>query len=221
MEVRLAAERSQGAARGTDRGEQALRFLESVLGKVDFSAAAGRCGGEWASGPPEAIRLRFLDSLYCVTRGGVTALEGGPSPVWVKIFLLIYVTRATGDPSSGEWIAYRQLPNTMSKAKSFEATADRVAEVFDRDPPGLDGAALGLGGEAVSFGSADRAYRFRVLPRVELLLLFWQGGEEFPARSSVLVDRDVLGYLDQEAIVFLAEAFVNRLLGRGLDAIVP
>ena len=84
----------------------------------------------------------------------------------------------------------------------------------------LKEAALSLGATEAEFGSADLCYRFKALPKVDLLLLYWEGGEEFGARAAMLLDGGVLDYLDQEAIVFMAEAFVKRLCGESLGGLV-
>jgi hypothetical protein len=200
--------------------EQALRALLVSLQDADLTALTERSAGEYVAGPPEGVRIAFLDGSYLATRGDVMAIEGRPPSHWVKIFILIYLTRASGRPQTGEWIAYRSLPNTVSKATSFEECLERIAGEYGGDLEGLDEAVAAVGGIATDPGSADRAYRFRVLPRVGALLLFWDQEEEFSARASLLLDRRVLDYLDQEALVFMAEALVGRLLGEDLNKIV-
>ncbi len=221
MEAKLEAGRARGEGRRPESSEQAFEFLKGRLAHADFSVLARTSGAEHEAGPPEALLLDFLGARHRVTRGDVEALQGEEPTVWVKIFLGIYVTRASGAPPTGEWAAYRELPNTVSKARSFEACGERVAEGFRGRAGALDAACRGLGGVPVSFGSADRAYVLPALPRVGLLLLYWEAQEEFGARASFLVDRGVLAYLDQEALVFLAEAAVQRLLGRGLAEVIP
>lgn len=216
MESRLEAGRAQGEGRRPESTEQALTFLLEKLSTADLASLAARCGATHLPGPAEALELPFLGGLHRITRQDVAALEGEAPTVWVKIFLLIYVTRATGAAPKGEWAAYRSLPNTVSKSKSFERVGEELGEHFEGRPGALDEAAARLGGELAAFGSADRCYRFRALPRVDLLLLFWDRQEGFPARAAILVDQGVLAYLDQEALVFLAEAFGNRLRGKSL-----
>jgi len=140
--------------------------------------------------------------------------------VWVKILLLIYLTRAGGRPPSGSWVSYRDLPNSVSKAKSFEECSARVAGAFGGRLDGLEHAAVRLGGRPVDPGSADRAYVLPALPRVPVLLLFWDGEDEFAARASFLLDGSVLDYLDLEALLFVGEALAGRLLGEGLADLV-
>jgi len=221
MEAKLAEGRARGEGRKPESSEQAFEFLKGQLAQADFAERARASGAEVEPGPPEALLLDFLGARHRVTRGDVEALRGEQPTVWVKIFLAIYVTRASGAPPVGEWAAYRELPNTVSKARSFEVCGDKVAGGFGGREAALDAACRGLGGLPTAFGSADRAYLLPALPRVGLLLLYWEAQEEFGARASFLVDRGALEYLDQEALVFLAEATAQRLLGKDLAAVIP
>jgi len=213
MQDKLDRGRDEGEGRRPASSEQALRALLSVMQTADLAAVAENGAGAFIDSPAEAIDVRFLDGLYRVSRVGVSSLRGDVPSASVKILLLIYLTRATGIPESGVWISYRDLPSTVSKSKSFEEASARVAQAFAGDPDRLDLVVRTLGGRSVDSASADRAFRIEVLPRVSVLLLFWDEEEEFPARVSILLDRVVLDYLDQEAIVFMAEALAARLLG--------
>lgn len=221
MEARLNEGREEGEGRRPASSEQALRALLARLAETDLVVQAQRAGGELRG--PDGVELRFLDARYLATREDVLALDGDAPTVWVKVFLLIYLTRATGRAEAGRWISYRDLPNTVSKAASFEECATSIAEAFAGDADGLERRVRQLGGEPATgpqAAVADRAFLLRALPRVSLLLLFWDAEEEFGARVSLLLDQHVLDYLDQEAIVFLAEALEHLLLGHGLDELV-
>jgi hypothetical protein len=219
MQERLDRGREEGEGRKPASSEQALEALRTSVAAADLATQAARCGGTLA-GDGARVALRFLEDSYWASQDDVVADAGGEPTIWVKIFLLIYLTRASGRDPAGEWVAYRELPNTVSKSRSFEACAARIAGQFEGDLEGLGRAAARLGGSPLRFGSADRCYRFQVLPKVALLLLFWDREEEFPARVSLLLDSLVLDYLDQEAIVFLVEAFASRLLGGDLSEVV-
>ncbi|MEW6489413.1 MAG: DUF3786 domain-containing protein [Thermodesulfobacteriota bacterium] len=221
MEERLAEGRARGEGRKPESSEQAFAFLKGKLAEADFGERARASGATRDPGSPDTLLVPFLGTPHRVSREDVTALEGPEPTIWVKTFLAIYVTRASGAAPAGAWVAYRELPNTVSKARSFEACGDRVAQAFGGREAELEAACRRLGGSPVAFGSADRAYRLPALPRVELLLLYWGPQEEFGARASFLLDRGVLDYLDQEALVFLTEAAVKRLLGEDLSEVIP
>lgn len=218
MEEKLAQGRAAGEGRRPASSEQALQALLATMKTTDLGLQASLCGGEMVG--PDGVRLPFLDGLYRATGDDVVAEEGPAPTIWVKIFLLIYLTRASGREPAGDWVAYRELPNTVSKSKSFEECGARIAATFEGEETRLGAAAGALGGTPETYGSADHCYRFQVLPRVAMLLLFWDREEEFPARATLLLDRHVLHYLDQEAIVFMAEAFASRLLGKDLSEVV-
>lgn len=223
MGARLEAGRQSGEGRRPSSSEQALRSLLGALQEVDLEAQAAKCGGDYrpaATGSVESVAIDFLDGRYVVTREGVAA-EGGEDPsVWVKILLLIYLTRAGGRLPTASWVSYRDLPNSVSKSASFEQCSDRIARAFEGDAAGLERAVIALGGRPSETGSADLAYVLPVLPRVPVLLLFWDREEEFDARAGLLLDGSVLDYLDLEALLFVGEALAGRLLGQGLGDLV-
>ncbi|MHB9149561.1 MAG: DUF3786 domain-containing protein [Thermoleophilia bacterium] len=248
MGARLEAGRESGEGRRPSSPEQALRSLLGALRDVDLEAQAAKCGGEYrpavtgsspcsASAPPstpapsespappstpavESVAIDFLDGRYVVTREDVSAEQGEDPSVWVKILLLIYLTRAGGRLPTASWVSYRDLPNSVSKSASFEECSDRIARAFEGDLVGLERAVISLGGRPAETGSADLAYVLPVLPRVPVLLLFWDREEEFDARAGFLLDGSVLDYLDLEALLFVGEALAGRLLGEGLGDLV-
>ncbi len=218
MRALVAEDRKQGGGKKDPLHEQAIVNLRKKVAGEDLCALAARAGGRCENG--EAV-VRFLDTEYSIGKTEVRALSGPAPSVWVKIFLYIYLTRAAETRPSGEWVAFRELPNTTSKAKSFEACADKIADHFSMRAQKLDEAAKNLGAQATAFGSADFAWRIDALPKVALILLYWEGTEEFGARAAMLVDKKILDYLDQEASVFLAEALSNRLCGEGINEVIP
>lgn len=224
MQQKLDQGREQGEGTRAPSNEQALRSLLAQMHDSDLALLAERSGGELvgdaAAVDGRAIHLDFLDGSYLASSEGVETIRGEEPPVSVKILLLIYLTRASGCPLAGSWVAYRDLPNTVSKSKSCEQAAERIARRFSADRAGLAEASRRVGGEPVEAASADAAFVIRALPYVPVLLLFWDAEEEFPARVSLLLDRDVLDYLDQEAIVFMAEALAARLAGEDLADLV-
>lgn len=221
MEARLAEGRNRGEGKKEASHVQALVFLKDKIAGMNFAQMAEKSDASFDPGPPETLSVHFLGCRHLITPDEVTALEGEAPSVWVKVFLYIYSTRANGNKAAGRWISFRELPNSVSKAKTFEKVVDGVAAHYADNPEALDDAVRALGGAPTDFGSAERAWLIKALPRVDLLLLFWGKGEEFGARTSLLMDAGILDYLDHEAIVFLAEAFVKRLTGGNVGEVIP
>lgn len=219
MEAKLQAGRGEGQGTKDPSHVQALVFLKKKIAGMDFAAMAANCGGSVDG--EEGLTVSFMGRDFRITPEDVVAVDGREPSVWVKVFLYIYVTRATGAPLAGSWIAYRELPNTISKAKTFEARVSEIADHFGDDLAGVESVAVALGGRPESFGSSDGAWRFDALPRVPVLLLYWKGEEEFGPRAALLFDAVLLDYLDQEASVFLAEAFVKLMTGGDVAEVIP
>lgn len=72
-----------------------------------------------------------------------------------------------------------------------------------------------IGDVGSDFPDADAALHFFALPRVPLLLLFWDAepAEEIGARAKLLFDETVTVHLDIESILFLSEHLRRRLCG--------
>jgi len=211
MEAKAEASRAQHEGPREAPEEQAASLLQHELATADLGALAQRARARHLDGPPEAVGLELFDRSYEVRRDAVIAVDGGEVDVWVKVVLLMYLTRGTGAEPKGTWIAYRDLPNTISKQATFEKWVDRIPRAYAGRFDELAEAARRLGGERVAHDSADQALRFQALPLVPLLLLLWDADADFEARGSLLLDAGVLDFLDQEALTFLAEALMRLL----------
>lgn len=207
-------EESRGDDAGPTEGpeEQAAALLREKVASSDFAELARRGQVEYIPGPPEALRVELLGRPFLVRSDGVFAEDEGEVDIWAKVVVLLYLTRATGAPPRDEWVAFRELPNTISKQITYEKWIDRIPKACAGRFERLEEAAIGIGGAVVPHESADLAFRFQALPRVPLLLLVWDADSDFEARGSLLLDAGVLDYLDQEALTFVAEALMRSLL---------
>ena len=77
-------------------------------------------------------------------------------------------------------------------------------------PEAFSKAAELLGGQRAAFG--DLSYLIPVLPRIPLILILWQGDEEFPPNGNILFDRYANTYLHTEDYAQLASQTVYTLL---------
>lgn len=69
-----------------------------------------------------------------------------------------------------------------------------------------------LSGKPCELGvSYDFAMEFRVLPKIEILLIFNDRDDEFPAACSVLFQKQAEDYLDPESLIMVGTAFTQRL----------
>ena len=91
-----------------------------------------------------------------------------------------------------------------------------MAEHFAGKTAALEAKVAELQGEPAAVGGEDADLRavFWPLPRVPLLLMFWDAESEegFAAQASILFDASVPAYLDLEAMLFLVEHLMEQLM---------
>lgn len=220
MEAKLAASREAEGGGKEESVVQALKFLKDKIASLDLEEIAKNSGAEYLAEPTPTVRVHLFGQPYLVTIDSVLDQQGRDPSVWVKVFVLIYLTRANGKPNANKWVAFRELPDTGPKLRDFEANAAKIAAAYSGKISELDTAASALSGERVESESADRSYVFSALPRIGLNLLFWDGDEDFESRVTLLVDQGILDYLDPEAITFLSDAFAALMLGEDLAEVV-
>ncbi|TAL15570.1 DUF3786 domain-containing protein [bacterium] len=217
MKTLIAEDRARGGGKKDPTHDQAVVSLSKKFRAADLQVMAANSGCVQAG---DSLVCPFLDGSYEIGLEDVKALKGEPPSVWVKVFLYIYLTRASGAKPAGKWVSFRELPNSTSKSANFESCGEKIARHYSGHGEKLDEAVRELGGVRDELGSADRVWRLTPLPRISLLLLYWEATEEFPARATILVDKNILEYLDQEATVFLAEAISNRLCGKSVNEVI-
>ncbi len=211
MQAKLAESRDTGNGVRPPNSTQALNYLLTVMETLDFERQATLAGFEYDSTKEEA-RLTFFGRPISISRTKVQALDGSDLPIWAHVFLFIHLIQTKGTPAKGEWVAFKELPNTISKTQSFDDHLDRLCRHFENDLERLQQASHALGGKPEDHGSADFSYRFHALPHIDTVLLYRKGDEDFEPHASLLLDRGVLNHLDQEAAVFLAETQVDLLI---------
>jgi hypothetical protein len=173
-------------------------------------------GAEFLPGSGE-LRLRLFDRTYRIAYPELVAyeLESGKECLEeIQALLLDYLRRAewraTESPSSGEWLAFRELPEGQFYYRAFQGySGDSLVRAFGNDLEGFKRAALALGGEPLDLG--DAAFSFRVLPRIRMAVVYWRGDEEFPPRATVLFDASASRYLPTEGLAILGRWLCAKL----------
>ena len=126
--------------------------------------------------------------MSCAIRRGLTPTPGTPSCCTI-----------TSPPRAGSrWraggIAYNSLPNSVSKSKTLARLEQKLADHFAGQAAGLKGADStnwGRDGGAEGGEDADVQAAFMPLPKVPLLLSFWdaEAEEGFAPQAHLAVRR--------------------------------
>ena len=136
---------------------------------------------------------------------------GQEATSFIQALLLSYLDKADNTPPSGQWIAYRDLPDGMFYANAFRGYAENelVRTLGDDGLEAFRRAAAPLSSWQLDLGSAG--YAFQVLPRVHLAAVYWQGDEDFGSQASILFEDTSPHYLSTDGLAVLGTHLVNAI----------
>lgn len=200
-----------------DEKDMALvSHLKSKIREVDFSVIAPKLGCDWSGPETNILSFRYLGRD--VTLSGEGIFIGGKEAEEPRdqILLYNYIFYGGGAASSGAWVGMESLPNSISKVRTLRVYCEeRIANFFCGKVALLRECAGKI--DAVSRdhqeSGCSAAFQVAVLPRLPMLLLFWDEDREdgFPPKVKILYDRNVLDVLDIESLVFASERMAECL----------
>jgi hypothetical protein len=211
------AQQEAGVGRRRESLAISLEVLQEKVAPLDFAALAPGLGatyGEEAGRP--YLTLAYFGFCLQVFKDELRYPPGALADPWDAILLYNYIASQGQEPVAGVWIAYNSLPNSVSKSKTLARLERKLADHFAVQAAQLKERVQQQGGEMVAVGGedADIQAAFLPLPRVPILLLFWdaEAEEGFAPQARFLFDASVTVYLDLEAILFLVEHLMERLM---------
>lgn len=187
--------------------------LLKQLSTIDLTEASVDIGGKMRESD---LEFKCLGSIYRINSGGIRLARGGDPDVAVGIVICHYILQKGRGEPAGEWVSYRDFRDSAFFMSFFQANVEeRLARHFFGRVEDLRRAAARLDGsphQDLQWG--DACIRFQALPRIPLLLVFFDGDEEFPATCKLLFDRAASLWLDMECLAalggILADFLVNR-----------
>ena len=199
--------------------DTAYRIAVEKLNGSDIPLLCRNRGAQYV----ERDKLILLDYLNRPHRIQLPDAEiarvGSEEPVSIreKLLILHYLTGATGTPAEGKLIAFKEIPEGNIYYPTFVKRAIKpVQDYFGPSPSRLLDASINMGGEKVEYG--DVGVGISAFPRVRLILLVWEGDEEFAPSANILFNDSITGYLSTEDIVVLCETMVWKLVRYSLSA---
>lgn len=161
----------------------------------------------------KVFRLKYLNEIYTISYPEGEFLEGeqfAHLTAEEKALVLQYLSQATGQPLTGKWISFSELPNGMLHDTPFKVEAIRpLAEMFGGQPGKLLDAARSLGATELKIG--DVGVEIPVFPHIAVAIILWLGDEEFPATANMVFDRVAPSYLSTAALYVLGANVTRRL----------
>ena len=163
------------------------------------------------------LRLTLWGQGYVVTYPDFIAYEeegGEICSSWRQALFLHYLRTADGKPLADRWVSLREIKGGEFYHRAFQGySGDRVAKRFGNDIEAFRRAAERAGGERRELG--DAAYSFLALPRVPLVVVCWEGAEEFSPTAQVLFDASAGHYLSVDLLAVLGSELCDRIIRAG------
>ena len=130
----------------------------------------------------------------------------------LTLVILHYLLYARDKPLANKWVGEKDLPGGgLFFTAAHTLPMEPLTRAFDGRPGLLDASARSIGGEKVNMGGLS--YRFRILPRIPILIILWMRDEEFEPSSHVLFDETILAHFSLLDLVYaLVTVFANVLL---------
>lgn len=187
--------------------------LEREAVEADFKAVAEATGGEYSySSEREAVKIRMINRLYEMQRGGL--FEDGiySQDSWAKIIIYDYILRKGTQSLIGDRVALGYFPSTASLVNAFQSNAEeKIAARFNMGIDALKERCREFRGIEISDKvRADYICRFNLLPRIPVYLSFWAADDEFDASCRLFFDSSSEDYIDIEYLAHLLERFAGE-----------
>ena len=196
--------------------QQTFDLACSSIQGMSLKERARKAGANYEKGDGgERITLHFFSEPYTIQFPQIDFLSPSKKVVSLvtRILLLHYLIRADGNPLTGKWVAYKDIPGGLLYAGVF---ARRVTEPLQRrfgtSAKSFKEMGIRSGGELVEIG--DASFILHAFPCVPLQYVLWEGDEEFPPSAQLLFDASVDHYLTLEDMVVLGQVTTGRLINR-------
>lgn len=126
--------------------------------------------------------------------------------------VLHYLLYGRNIPRADKWVSEKDLPGgSLFFTAAHALPMGPLVTAFDGRPDLLDEAAKSIGGEKTD--TAGISYRFRILPRIQFLLIFWERDDEFEPSCHLLFDETIVSQLSSLDLIWaLVNVFVRALL---------
>ncbi len=126
----------------------------------------------------------------------------------------LYILRGSRSRPDGQFVTLAELAGPLFKQGDYSRSAleQPVVKRFRKRLPELLSIAATVGGrQGGEAGLGGISLIFDSLPHIPFQLIFYDQDDEFPARATLLFDRNATQLIDFEVLAVLATIFVQSL----------
>ena len=203
--------------------EETYQNYLAQLAGIDFPSKAEMLGIGQKDG--EAL-IPLLGTIYQVSPKGVFDPLGKEPTHAVRVVLCRYLLLSpVTNPIGEEWVSYKDFKDAAPFVGGFGNNTEKaLVKNFSNRLYDLKEACQNLEGRPIDLElSYQIAFRFDVLPKIPILLLFNDEDEEFPAQGSLLFQKKASAFLDMECLAILGWFLIDALIqatGRSMTTIM-
>ncbi|MCP4368827.1 MAG: DUF3786 domain-containing protein [Deltaproteobacteria bacterium] len=208
----LAKQYASGKWLKRDMADDALKWARERSASMKIEDLPNRIGGRLIklNGESYSLELPYFTDFILISKDKITKKDGSNLTRWEQVFIHNHMAQGGSKLPTGKWKGFIEFPNTVSKIKSMKEHVEQpLIERFKGKSDELLAAAKQLGGDDMTdeIPSADLALLFKPLPRIPMMLMFWDEDldDKFEAEVKLLFDESILDHLDIESIMFLSE----------------
>jgi len=189
--------------------------LRSLVSKKNLQELAYNTGG--ASHPEQNIlEILFWDRSVLISFPSLEICDMKSQqvlPEFSQAMILYYLHLADGSPISGRWVSFAELPDGRFYQNAFQGyTGQMLAREIGNHLEGFEKVARTLNAQKAQLGHAS--YIFQALPKVPLLVILWQGDEDFPASFQILFDDTAHHFLPADGCAILGSILTRKIISK-------
>ena len=132
------------------------------------------------------------------------------------LFIVHYLLTAKEIPINKEWISVKDIPGGVTFFRGPHTIPTyQIEKRYGNNVIGFCDTCEQLGG--ILLDMADKAYSFKIAPRIPVAILLWKGDDEFPVESKILFDRSIIEHLALDVVFSLAVEICARVADFQID----
>ena len=190
-----------------------LESLRADLKNRDPHHLAENTGARYV-GEDSSLFITYWDMQLKISFPDFTVVHAGAGMSVdepVETVLIHYMHTADGSDKGETWVSLAELPDGSFYRQAYQGySGNYLSSIVQNDLESLKNACRGLGGKPESYG--DISYSFYVLPRIDLLLVYHRGDDEFPPSAQVLFSSSASHFLPTDIFAYLGRHLVVTVL---------